>query len=207
MRAFSSLVLSLLLSQSALGVVTYDQSTPIFFLEQNGETEIVKTGATVSVVHGDRFRIRKLENGATVNVLGFRGGRDDAGQWIKSHKDLMSKHAENKEKQIYKVISERKKKELGHFFVQIVKPELKYLVVEINGQEKIIHPEKTLLVSENDKFKIKEVVTNIANDTAKTRYELRPIMGPHGVKDTDFFKMHFLRSDREFAALTLIINK
>jgi len=109
-------------------------------VEENGNVNVLKNGQHLSVVKGDSLKIidvvvnGETEDDIDINFVGFVSNRhdnngNDKGAIIDTAKDLLIKYSKDGLGKEYIIKISKGKNIIGNVFVDIIKPELKYIVL------------------------------------------------------------------------------
>ena len=142
-------------------------------VELNGQDSIVKNDERITYVRGDTLRINKVVlvdahlYAKTVNIVGFKGAKDgstedDLGYLIDTSIELTNKRwAVDDAGFLYAVMVVSEKLIHGSILLERMEPELSYIDVKINNENRVMREGQYLLVKGTDIFEISRVVTNI----------------------------------------------
>ena len=218
-RLIFCLVALLVVSNSADAVV---KNKPLlsrdkivsFTVEVAGVSRIVKPSETVASARGEDFKVVAAEWEGQhertilpiINIVGFNGGSNDLNKLVRTDKDLIKKWSVHQKGEIYRVRAEYGSQTFGDFFVEIKTPELRFVIAEVNGKERIIYPNSQIMLSSKDKIRIKRIATNIEENDQNTKFSMQPLMGPHNIQGIDFYNLKITRKDMLLAGITVVVN-
>jgi hypothetical protein len=181
-------------------------------LEVNGEPSAIRDKEQLTVVKGDTLKIRSVslynatDSALTeVNFIGYPG-RDDRNVVIRSDKDLTRKWSLKGDGETYAIKLRDKTGQIGEVFVKIVQPVLKYAVVKVNGQERIVHDQQPIKVGGADMVKVERVETNLPTLDKGLRFQIVPRTSGKDIKEYSH-EIRFLRHENVFASVPLGIVK
>lgn len=185
-----------------------------FTIEVAGVSRIVKPSETVGIAHGEEFRVVAAEwegkhertTPPVINIVGYNGGSNDMNKLVRTDKDLIKKWSVHEKGELYRVRAERGDHISGDFFIQVKTPELRFVVAEVNGEERIIYPDSQIMLSSKDKIRIKRIATNIEENDRDTKFSMQPLMGPHNIQGIDFYSLKITRKDLPLAGITVVVN-
>lgn len=184
----------------------------------NGVRRIIKPQQTLQLVRGDRLRI--VEAGIVgreklakrVNLVGFHDERyskigDDLNVDVNTDRSLLRGYAQGEFKNIYRVVASSGVIDHGQVYIQVLKPELRFVTVLVNEEERVLREGNLLKLTSKDIFKVKTVNTNVSDQDAKVTYEVRPMTGMKQLKQVSFYVIQFKRNGRDFAEIPVQIEE
>ncbi len=190
-------------------------------LEINGERVLADAQEKISVVWGDELIVSDaVVEGAThpiINFIGFpnksaKSPTQDLKFKIATHKDLLKKWAKNEAGTLYEIRAMRDEDYAGSVFVELIKPRLDYVVLSVNGAERVLREGNILSVSGTDRFKVKKIVTNINKLDSGVTFRLMPVKldsvleGGEGESAYKLYELVFYRFDQEFSRIPIHIK-
>lgn len=143
-------------------------------LEINGKKQLIIPPDTIKTIRGDKIRIvdisqsLKALGSVDVNFYGYQAPNksgEDRGYEIDTGKELLPQFSLDKKGFLYAIRLEKDNKVLRQFVINVIEPELYYLVFKQNHQEKRwIQNQEILRTGKNDTIEIVDVKTNIPVD-------------------------------------------
>ena len=146
-------------------------------LEVNGIKRVFYNNERLQVIKGDKIKIIDLITNpsgfkdTTVNFLGFVGDKgnnsgEDRGYMINTARDVWKKYSTDGKGNQYRIVVSNKSKNIGQIFIDLMEPELYYLVVKHNGKEGVCYDNgKVIRALYNDYIEIADLRTNIADNS------------------------------------------
>lgn len=181
-------------------------------LEVNGVRKQIASNHILTLVAGDITKIISAVYGdgtvpAKVNFVGFpnknpKAPADDRGYTINTGKDLLVSWSKDKQGKEYRIDISRTDEVVATIPVRMIKPELLYVIAEINGKERVLRPGEVSAIKETDDFEIVRVVSNMADLDPSVRFN----MESQTVEDRKVYSMNFFRHDRPFGHIQLEIQ-
>jgi hypothetical protein len=179
----------------------------------NGQVRRVTPGQTLEVVLGDRVtvmaaRLRREDVPIEeVNFVGFPGRygakADDRGLTARTDRDLKkSFQVKDAPEGTYAVVAKSWGLEHGRVFVHVARPELRGVVIAVNGQERAVDLATGLEIGPRDKIRVTRVKTTIP-DNRDVRVEMTD-PAAEGGRQT---RLSLLYRGREFGSVSLRVRK
>jgi len=146
-------------------------------IETNHIKRVIKKGEHMKLVRGDLLRIRDVvisnlsdQNAVIVNFKGFVGNKlnntgEDRGYLINTSKDLWQKYSSGGLGKQYPIVVTINNERIGEVWIDFVEPRLDYLVVKLNGGQKMCYaPHEVIETCYNDRIEIVDVKTNVSDN-------------------------------------------
>lgn len=160
-----------------------------FLVEVEGVSRVVEPGTRLTAHDGDRIRLVDvfcaggvLEDGAVINFKGFvppvkgRNDGQDRGWLIDTRRQLMQRYSLSKTGKLYRVNVEKGPRVLAWMEIELKKPALDYLVVQIpGGIKRCLANGETLALNGGQSLRILDIDTNL---TLANRLDIRLEGGP-----------------------------
>ena len=143
----------------------------------NGKEHLFMNQACVHLVKGDRLEIVDVTTNLAdpseivVNFKGYVGNRksntgEDRGCVIDTGLDLWRHYSLAGKGEKYQVVVTRDSTVLGRLFVELTKPKLNYIILQVNhGVKRCLFPGDSLTIDPKDTIKILDIKTNIPANT------------------------------------------
>lgn len=181
-------------------------------VEVNGAPRLVKAGAELPVLRGDRLKIREaaLANKdlepREVNLVGYQSpspkGEDRGYEFSTS--DLKPRHSEDQKGDVYALQVTSKKVLHGTVYLKLMNPVLRYAEVSINGQRRVLRDGESLSVKAKDLVKVERVVTNLEKND-DVLFQIAPVTPTPNSRSN--YEILFQRGGAEFARIPLQIEQ
>lgn len=177
-------------------------------LEVNGEPRMVRVNEELSVIRGDKIRVREAylydrsmmpKEVQVVGLMRTRQGQAESRGVEFRTKDLASRQSEGGKGQVYAVVVRSKKDLHGTAFLKIQDAALRYAEVSVNQTKRILRDGEPLKLSSKDLFKLHKIVTNLDHDDGVIFQIADGSRGERAIR--------FLRYGVAFATIPLIIEE
>jgi len=183
-------------------------------MEVNGQLQKVSADQELAVVMGDEVIIKSAMlydpqvSVSNVNLVGFvpraeKRPAEDRGFKIRTSRDLLKKWSIGERGDLFKIEAFTGKDKHGNVFLRVLKPVLKYVEVSINGVSKLVREGDLLTVKAADKFKVKNVVSNIENDREAVSFQVIQINPELDLSGRKFYELRFTRNKKVFAKVSM----
>ncbi len=183
-------------------------------IEVNQEKKIIKPDEVLTVVKGDSFKISQVflsgkAISAAVNLIGFSRGEEnnsnDRNVLINSASDLISDWSLDKKGKKYRMVVRGKKNRQSESILEVLDPVLDYIVLDVEGVEKVLREGETIRVRGQDKFKVNRVLTNIGveKDVDLELIKIEEKDPNASKKNFESYEMRFYRKGIYFAKIPL----
>lgn len=202
----------------ANGGENFDGDLSYVMFEVNGQRKAVQPGKTLQIVRGDQIRI--VEAGlagpknlaSRVNLVGFHSDEhsklgNDINVLVKTDRSLLRGYAQGEQKNIYRVVASSGASDHGEVFIQVLKPELRFATVLVNDKERVIRDGQLLKLKADDRFKVKSVKTNVADQDQKVTFDVKSVAGIKQIQQVQFYTIEFRRLGRKFAQIPVQIEE
>ena len=190
-------------------------------LNVNEEPRFIRDGETFRIVWGDTisvgsilFKGGDIPEGFSVNFVGYPapaslGPLDDRGFSIRSHKDLLKSWSVDGAGKRYVIRVKHRDGELGNVYVEIERPKLRYVVLKVNGEDRILREGEVFKVKGQDRFLVKRFETNIEKIDDSLDYKVIPAKRTQNSGEMDAirrFDLCFYRFGQEFARIPILMS-
>jgi hypothetical protein len=188
-------------------------------LSINGERRVYPSGQEIHLLRGDKVKVVSaiLKNHSVkpkvVNVVGYSSfeskGSDDRGVDIDTSKQF--RRVWSLEKKGHKFAVTVSSDKVLHGFVILVLdlPQLKFVDLMINQKLKVMRKDEVLVLSADDRIKIKNVRTNIKNGP-KAHYQIIKTnnleLKNASLRPAESFEIQFSRAGIIFAKVPMLIE-
>ncbi len=185
-------------------------------LNINGELHSVFNGQERFVAKGDKLTIEKavLKDGSEdveiVNLIGFsnrKTGRtpgEDRGLMVDTSKALISKWSVDGSGDIYKITAITHNHLLGQVFIRFSEPTLRYVVLQINNERKILSNGDVCTIKDTDKIKIEDVVTNLKSKK-NVKFQIVPNTSESNQSEKSY-ELRLSKGKRTFATIPIVVK-
>ncbi len=191
---------------------SHEQKLDYVIVKINGESHVVRASQEIAVIRGDSMVVqsaalnKKDSRVGVVNFVGYRhpvhGGAEDRGYKIDTAKSLDTKYSEGEAGKIYAITATSRRELHGAVFVKILNPTLRYAVININGNDVVMHDGESLDVKKTDLVKVSKVETNVS-DHSSINFQIFEQQAKDGSK----FEIRFSRGGYLFARIPLKIKE
>ena len=195
-----------------------ENSLKTLVVEVNGHPREVPRGKTLRVVWGDQIRIISavlMDGGQVaeyVNLQGFRTPRsvtphpeNDVGDLVDTGKALMRGWSLGGAGIRYRFLAKTGTYLHGKAYLELMKPQLKYTVLRINGVRSVLHPDDSVTAKGSDTVKVEQVVTNLDGLDQGVTFRIVPLED-RAKKGKKPFEIRFFRRKYEFAKISLLLE-
>ena len=154
-------------------------------IRRNKNFELVKVNTTLHVVKGDVLEVVDVvgdipdKEKLIINFVGFQGGNkksseEDRNRPFRTDKDILSRFALNKDKDLYEIYVKEGTEKIAYFYVKIINPQFSYLLLQRNeGSKMVLFNNEALNLKRSDNIKIIDMKTNVQdNKGVKLRVKL-----------------------------------
>ena len=196
-------------------VVVYKPQLKNLVIEVNGEERVVKPSGTLSVVWGDQVRIRaayfdKEVKGVSVNFVGYpnrdpRQPANDIGFLVKTHDGLLPRYSVDGRGVRYALKVSLRGQVMGAAYLEIIKPDLEYIVLKVNGQDRALQRGEVLSVKSSDLFEVVNIKTNMG-DLDSVEYKIMPFYESEKA-DRKYLEIQLYRYNAMFAKIPVYMEK
>jgi hypothetical protein len=147
-----------------------------FVIEAKSHRLLVANGEALPLVRGDKLKILEIlprasdSSGIKVNFKGFVGDPsnntgEDRGYVINTGTDLIERFSLDGKGTSYEILASRGDHILGRMVVNLLPPQLDYLILRVNGSgHHLVMPKDKVAVSRNDTICLEKISTNLFSD-------------------------------------------
>lgn len=191
------------------------------YLLVNGKVQMVKAQDTFDYIRGDTIEIQEAylnslhKKPKLVNLVGFRSSRknesaDDRGLPIDTGIELI----ENKQqwavddaKSVFSIVVSSGKIVHGIIYLRRVDPQIRYVDVLVNDKKRVMREGEPLIVKESDTFHVKNVVTNL-QENSEVEVKILPFTSSpiKHIRSVKYYEMHFSRKKYTFGKIPLLVE-
>jgi hypothetical protein len=190
----------------------YNRRLDYVMVEVNGEPRIIRAGGELAVVRGDKVEVKQAQlvdkdiKIEVVNVVGYanakRGGSEDRNMVINTGTQLAKRFSENGGDQVYAVTAVSRGEFHGAVYIRMVEPTLRYAVISVNGDNRVLRDGEKMTINRNDMVKVARVESNVADDK-----EIEFQIFEHAEKGRSDFEIRFTRGEQIFARIPLVVTE
>ena len=195
--------------------VVYKPQLNNLVIEVNGEERVVKPSGTISVIWGDEVRIRAAYfdsevKGVSVNFVGYpnrdsQQPANDIGFLVKTHDGLLPRYSVDGKGVRYALKVSSRGQVMGVAYIEIIKPDLEYIVLKVNGQDRALQRGEVLSVKSSDLFEVVNIKTNMG-DLDSVEYKIMPFYESEKA-DRKYLEIRLYRYNAMFAKIPVYMEK
>ena len=156
----------------------------VLHIDIDGKGHNLFAGQTAYVLPGQKVTVKDAElkshyKASYINVVGLthsipgQNSLDDRGVTFESG-ELLEKWAIGSGKDTFAIQVKKKSYLSGEVFLRVIKPQIDYVEVLINGKKRILRNQDILTLSRTDKFKVGFIKSNFEN-VSEVDYKLIPL--------------------------------
>jgi len=157
-----------------------DPSVLFFKIKSNGEEKLYQNHGHLSLIKGDKFTIIDVITGMAdpseliVNLKGFVGNPqnntgEDRGFEV-STGSLWKRYSKGGAGKQYKIVVTHEDKPIGKLYIDLIEPELKYVVLRVDENKTCLEPGDTLSVNHKSFVQLIDINTNIYKNLGLKSY-------------------------------------
>ncbi|MBI2058487.1 MAG: succinylglutamate desuccinylase/aspartoacylase family protein [Nitrospirae bacterium] len=168
---------------------------PVLRVRRNQQEVALRPSDVLDAAVGDEVTLLSIETGSAgsspvkLNLVGFiphdqrRDNRGhDLSYPVDTAKDLLPAWSVDKRGDLYRITATQSSKEIGQWFLRLSRPQVRYLLVEINGTRTWFTPDESIRLHDPDEIKIIDVESNLPNSDGLT-VNFRGYRNPLGSDD------------------------
>lgn len=191
-------------------------------LKVDGQRKVILNGEEIAVIYGSRLEVedavlrKSSDHAESVNVVGYTHGGwppdEDRTRQIDTAADLKTEWSESGAGQVYAITAATKKVLHGSVYFRLIRPELRYAEVMVNGKKHVMRDGQSLNLNASDKIKVLKVETNLESSEDVVFQVMKVgdnktsgFLGSHGSELTH--ELRFRRGDYVFARIPLKVTQ